>query len=232
LDGHFIQRWQTTMAIEQQRQKRRRQGLANYRLVRYADDFVVLVTGERAHAQALRDEVATVLAPMGLRLSPEKTRVVHIDEGFDFLGFNIRRMRKRGSQKRYVYTRPSAKAIASIKERVRTLTYRHTLHRDPGYLMGYLGRVLRGWANYFRHGVSKAVFNAVDSFTWERITSWLLKKHRIGWPELRRRFCLPGTWRLAHDGQRFRGAATVTVTRYRYRGYRIPTPWTPSTTPQ
>src|SRR5215207_10928544 len=109
LDGHFIQRWQTTMAIEQQRQKRRRQGLANYRLVRYADDFVVLVTGERAHAQALRDEVATVLAPMGLRLSPEKTRVVHIDEGFDFLGFNIRRMRKRGSQKRYVYTRPSAK---------------------------------------------------------------------------------------------------------------------------
>src|SRR6266576_5584879 len=104
LDGHFIQRWQTTMAIEQQRQKRRRQGLANYRLVRYADDFVVLVTGERAHAQALRDEVATVLAPMGLRLSPEKTRVVHIDEGFDFLGFHIRRMRKRGTSKQYVYT--------------------------------------------------------------------------------------------------------------------------------
>ena len=86
------------MAIEQQRQKRRRHGLANYRLIRYADDFVVLVTGEQEHAQALRDEVAAVLAPMGLRLSPEKTRVVHIDDGFDFLGFNIRRMRKRGSQ--------------------------------------------------------------------------------------------------------------------------------------
>ena len=135
------------------------------------------------------------------------------------------------ASKRFVYTRPSAKAIASIKDRVRTMTYRHTLHRDPGYLMEYLGRVLRGWANYFRHGVSKAIFNAIDSYAWERITSWLRKKHRIGWPELRRRFCLPGTWRLAHDGQRFRGAATVTVTRYRYRGYRIPTPWTPSTTP-
>ena len=94
--------------------------------------------------------------------------------------------------------------------------------------MEYLGQVLRGWANYFRHGVSKATFNAIDSYTWERITNWLRKKHRIGWPELRRRFCLPGTWRLAHDGQRFRGAATVTVIRYRYRGYRIPTPWTPS----
>ena len=87
--------------------------------------------------------------------------------------------------------------------------------------------LLRGWANYFRHGVSKAIFNAIDSYTWERITNWLRKKHRIGWPELRRRYCLPGTWRLTHDGERFRGAASVTVIRYRYRGYQIPTPWTP-----
>ena len=231
LDDHFARQWQAMMATEQQRQKRRRHGQANYRLIRYADDFVVLVTGEKEHAQALREEVAAVLAPMGLRLSAEKTRVVHIDDGFDFLGFNIRRMRKRGSAKRFVYTRPSTKAIAAIKDRVRTMTYRATLHHDPGYLMEYLGRVLRGWANYFRHGVSKRTFNAIDSYAWERITSWLRRKHRIGWPELRRRFCLPGTWRLAHDGQRFRGAATVTVTRYRYRGYRIPTPWTPSTTP-
>ena len=169
-----------------------------------------------------------MIAPMGLRLSPDKTRVVHIDHGFDFLGFHIRRMRKRGSNKWFVYTTPSKTAIAAIKGRVKTMTYRHTLHHDPGYLMRYLGMVLRGWANYFRHAVAKAIFNAIDSYTWERITAWLRKKHRIGWPELRRRFCLPGTWRLAHDGQRFRGAATVTVTRYRYRGYRIPTPWTPT----
>ena len=155
-------------------------------------------------------------------------RVVHIDDGFDFLGFNIRKMRKRGSHKSFVYTRPSTKAIAAIKARVKTMTYRNTLHRDPGYLMEYLGRVLRGWANYFPHGVSKAIFNAIDSYTWERITSWLRKKHLIGWPELRRRYCLPGTWRLTHDGHRFRGAASVTVIRYRYRGYHIPTPWTPT----
>ena len=79
-------------------------------------------------------------------------------------------------------------------------------------------------------GVSKAVFAGIDSYAWERITAWLRKKHRIGWPELRRRFCLPGTWRLAVDGQRFRGAASVPVVRYRYRGYRIPTPWTPTAT--
>ena len=133
-----------------------------------------------------------------------------------------------GWQEWFVYTRPSKKAIASIKARVKTMTYRATLHHDPGYLFEYLGRVLRGWANYFRHGVSKATFSAVDSYAWERITAWLRDKHKIGWPELRRRFCLPGTWRLAVDGQRFRGAASVSVVRYRYRGYRIPTPWTPT----
>ena len=69
---------------------------------------------------------------MGLRLSPDKTRVVHIDDGFDFLGFTIRRMRKRGSNKWFVYTRPAKKAIASIKARVKTMTYRATLHHGNG----------------------------------------------------------------------------------------------------
>lgn len=215
LDDHFIRAWEQQMATEPQRQRRKRHGQANYRLVRHADDFVVLVTGQREHAERLRQEVTTVPAPMGLRLSPEKTQVVHIDDGFNFLGFNIRRMRKRGSNKWFVYTRPSKNAIASIKSRVKTMTYRSTLHKEPGYLMDYLRRVLRGWANYFRHGVSKATFSAIDSYAWERITAWLRKKHRIGWPELRRRFCLPGTWRLAADRTRFKGAASVSVIRYR-----------------
>src|ERR1035441_6981156 len=75
-------------------------------------------TGERHHAEALREEVTAVLAPMGLRLAPEKTRVVHIDEGFDFLGFTIRRLRKRGTQKHYACTRPSRKATQAIKDKV------------------------------------------------------------------------------------------------------------------
>lgn len=230
LDEHFMRKWNQDMGSEVARQRRKRQGKANYRLIRYADDFVIVVTGQREHAERLRAEVAAVLAPMGLRLSEEKTRVVHIDDGFDFLGFHIRRMRKRGSNKWFVYTRPSRKAIASIKARVKTMTYRATLHHDPEYLLEYLGRVLRGWANYFRHGASKATFAAIDSYAWERITNWLRKKHRIGWPELRRRFCLPGSWRLAVDGKQFKGAASVRVIRYRYRGYQIPTPWTPTAT--
>jgi Group II intron, maturase-specific domain len=158
-----------------------------------------MVHGERRHAEALREEVAAVLAPMGLRLAPEKTAVVHLDEGFTFLGFDIRRMRKRGTQKYYVYTKPSKKAIQAIKDKVRTKTYRSTRHMGLDELIASLNRSLAGWANYFRHGVSKAVFSDVDSHAWNRLMRWIRAKykhgsHRIGMPELRTRAAksLPG----------------------------------------
>jgi RNA-directed DNA polymerase len=230
LDDHFARQWQQDMATEYQRAKRRRNGHGNWKIIRYADDFVLMVAGDRRHAEALREEVATVLAPLGLHLAPEKTRVVHIDEGFVFLGHLIRRQRKRGTQKYYVYTKPSTKAIASIKDRVRERTYRSTRHMDLDEMITRLNRSLAGWANYFRYGVSKAVFSAVDSHAWGRLMRWTRAKyagkHRPGMKELRRRFCDQG-WRFAHNGAVFTGASSVKVERYRYRGSNIPTPWTP-----
>jgi len=226
LDEHFDQQWRASMATWHQRDRRRRQGLGSWKLIRYADDFVVVVNGERHHAEALRDEVAKLIAPQGLSLAPDKTRVVGIDEGFDFLGFHIRRMRKRGTSKRYVYTVPSTKAIASIMAKVSARTDRSTLHQDLDQLLTGLNQILQGWANYFRHGVSKKVFSKVDYHAWRRIGTWIRRKHgRISWRDVRRRFCDVG-WRPAHNGVVFRGASSVTVSRYRYRGTRIPTPWT------
>ena len=144
LDDHFDRRWQQEMGTKQQRANRRRNGQGNWRLCRYADDLVLMVSGDRRHAEALREEVAAVLAPLGLRLSPEKTRVVHIDEGFTFLGFDIRRQRKRGTQKYYVYTKPSRKAIASIRDKAKAKTYRSTLHTDLDALILSLNRSLAG----------------------------------------------------------------------------------------
>jgi RNA-directed DNA polymerase len=103
LDEHAARAWQA-MGTVSQRHDRRQRGEATWRLVRYADDFVVMVAGTRAHAEALADEVAAVLATMGLRLSEAKTSIRHIDEGVDFLGFRIQRHQQRGSQRRYVYT--------------------------------------------------------------------------------------------------------------------------------
>ena len=228
LDEHFARQWEPDHG---QRKKRIRKGLGNWRLVRYADDFVIMVHGSRRHAEALREEAAAALEPLGLRLAGEKTRIVSIDEGFDFLGFTIRRMRKRGTSKHYVYTVPSRKSIQAVKDKVAARTYRATQDRDLAALIQSVNRLLAGWANYFRHGVSKAAFGKVDSHAWNRIMRWLRRKYqgrgRLGMPELKRRFCLPGTWMFAQDGTRFTGASAVPVTRYRYRGAQIPTPWTP-----
>ncbi len=109
LDEYLAQHPGGPRSSQAQRSKRRRHGMANYRLVRYADDFLVLVSGTREHAEQMRGEVAEVLAPMGLRLSEEKTLITHIDNGLDFLGWHIQRHRKRGTDGHYVYTYPSRK---------------------------------------------------------------------------------------------------------------------------
>ena len=78
--------------------------------------------GERADVEMMRDEAATVLATMGLRLSPEKTTITHIDKGLDFLGWRIQRHRKPGTVKSYVYTYPAKKSVAAVTRKVRTLS--------------------------------------------------------------------------------------------------------------
>ena len=190
-----------------------------------------MVSGDRRHAEALREEVAAVLAPLGLRLAPEKTRVVHIDEGFTSSASTSAGCGNGEPQKHYVYTKPSRKAIQAIKDKVTAKTYRSTRHQDLDELIRSLNRSLAGWANYFRHGVSKAVFSAVDSHAWLRLMRWIRRKyegkHRLGMKELRNRFCDKG-WRFAWNGVVFTGASSVAVTRYRYRGSNIPTPWTPA----
>lgn len=224
LDEHFTRKWEA-LGPEWTRAKRRRQGVPAYRLVRYADDFVVMVGGTRADAEALWPELSNVLAPMGLRLSVEKSRVCHIDEGFDFLGFRIQRRSWRGRPgKRAVYTYPSKRSLAAVIGKVRMLT-RRARHRTLAELLRAINPVLRGWCSYFCHGVSKRVFDYLDHFAWWRIVSWLRKRHLgLNWGTLSRRY-LPG-WEI-RDGrvEMFRPQA-VTVDRYRYRGARIPTPWT------
>jgi RNA-directed DNA polymerase len=223
LDEHFMGQWEA-WGGQGGRAKRRRQGLANYRLVRYADDFVVMVTGSREHVEALRDEVAAVLAPMGLRLSEQKTVITHIDEGFDFLGLHIQRKRKQGTQRRTLYTYPSKTALAAVKAKVRVLTQGIT-NQTLANLLQRVNPVLRGWANYFRHGVSAKTFDYLNAFSWRRVVNWLRRKHpKAGWKWLRRRY-LP-RWRPTDDGISLFNPTTTPITRYRYRGERIPTPWT------
>jgi RNA-directed DNA polymerase len=131
LDDHFAEAWES-FGNNQARSYRRSKGLPTYRVVRYAEDFVVLVAGTRTQAENLRNEVAAVLSPMGLRLSDEKTGICHIDEGFTFLGWRIQRQTMEGTKsKRFVYTWPSKKALASIRPRCVRSPGREPTTRSP-----------------------------------------------------------------------------------------------------
>lgn len=175
------------METSHAREYRRRRGLANYRLVRYVDDFVVLVAGSQRDAECLRDEAAAVLLRMGLHLSQEKTVIVHIDEGLDFLGMHIQRHKKLGAAKRFVYTYPSRAALAAVKAKVRSGT-RRTTNQSLCEPLNRLNPVLRGWTNYHRHGACSRTLAYLSSFTWRRVWIWLRHKHpKATVKELRRR---------------------------------------------
>jgi len=212
-----------------ERAKRRRHSLPNLKLVRYADDWCLLVSGSRADAEALREEIAGILSTMGLRLSPEKTLITHIDEGLDFLGWRIQRHRQRGSDRHYVYTYPSRKAVKTATGNVKTICRTTDTNLPLDALLLRLNPALQGWCAYFRPGVSTDAFSYLSYYTWQQVGRWLRRKHhRSAWKDLRRLYYQGDAWWPASEDRQLFNPAKVGTTRYRYRGTAIPTPW-PST---
>jgi RNA-directed DNA polymerase len=225
LDEHIARAPGGPGSSDAQRRTRRRLGLPNFRLVRYADDWCLMVKGTRADAEALKEEIAGVLTTMGLRLSPEKTLITHIDEGLDFLGWRIQRHRQPGGHRYYVYTYPAKKALRAICQKVKDLCRSTNINQPLSVLLHRLNPALRGWCAYFRPGVSSATFNYLASITWRQVMTWLRRKHRrITWKALRHRYC-GGGWQPADGNIRLLHTGTISTTRYRYRGTAIPNPW-------
>jgi RNA-directed DNA polymerase len=222
LDRRFEAAWNAHTV--KQRVRRRARGHPSYRAVRYADDFVILVRGTRAQAQALKEQTAEFMAEqMRLTLSPEKTAITHVDDGFDFLGFRIQR-RPRPGRLPAAYSFPSKRAFREIKHRIKELTKQGTTSLSLNEIVHALNPILRGWTSYHRHAVAKRCFNYLDHYLWWRIVLWLRKKHpRLTWGQVKRRYW--GRDWTSPDGTRLHWPGRVPVTRYRYRGHRIPTPW-------
>jgi RNA-directed DNA polymerase len=147
LDEHITERGQAN-APSWVRERRRRQGHPNYRMVRYGDDFVVLVAGTREDTETVREQVTAVLATIGLRWSAEKTTIAHIDEGVEFLGWPIQRHQQRGRQHEAIrLCLPlSGKALAAVKAKVRAITGQ-TINQPLAVVLHRLNWVLRGWVN-------------------------------------------------------------------------------------
>ena len=232
LDEHLHGQWKAggNMSTASRRAMRRRKDLPNWRVIRYADDFVVLVHGRRGDAEALREMIAGVLEPLGLRLSEAKTQIVHMSEAFDFLGFRIQWRRKQGTSQWYVYTFISDRCIRAVKAKIRALTPR-TSQLDLGYVLTRINQILGGWARYFRHAIAQHVFDKLDNFTWWRLIRMLRVRHHWRWKDVRQRFTTPtGRWLPITAGEiEFKRIAAIPVTRYRYRGSKIPTPWAAET---
>lgn len=175
-------------------------------LVRYADDFVVMCATESGAREAMR-RVGIVMDRLGLKLHPEKTRLVDLRKGkqsFVFLGCTIRKRRsiQRVPWLHFVHRWPSPKAMTRIRERIHELTDpRRGGNRDVKDVITSLNPVLRGWGNYFRTGTAYREFHKVDEYVYERLIRWKWRRggqrtrfRRDEWP--RERFHGIGLHRL------------------------------------
>jgi RNA-directed DNA polymerase len=139
-------------------------------VVRYADDLVALcVSAEQV--QQVKDRLAQWLSPRGLAFNEDKTRIVRLEDGFDFLGFSIRRYRN-GK----LLIKPSKAAVQRIRSRLAAEV--RALHgANAEAVINALNPVIRGWAAYYRTVVSKEIFSALDHYVWRLTYRWALRAH-------------------------------------------------------
>ena len=138
-------------------------------LVRYADDFVVMCTS-REQAEQVKARLAVWLRPRGLAFHEDKTRIVHAESGFDFLGFNVRRYHGK------LLIKPSAAAQRRIRERLSAeiLALRGV---NAGAVLKKINPIIRGWSAYYRTVVSSEIFTALDNHMWKLAYKWAKHSH-------------------------------------------------------
>jgi group II intron reverse transcriptase/maturase len=172
---------------------------AGVSLTRYADDWVAIARSRSEAERALASARAVLEGELGLRLHPQKTRIVHISQGFEFLGYKIGRGKglryKTGAPGLYAY--PRQRSIDRFKDKVRAATNR----RNPKTLEGLLDElnpIIRGWGMYYRRAHVRRLFHRLDGWIVLRIWSWRFKRWRnTGWKKLPRRQ-LYGEYGLVH----------------------------------
>jgi RNA-directed DNA polymerase len=138
-------------------------------VVRYADDLIALCLS-REQAEEVKARMATWLAPRGLVFNEDKTRIVHLDEGFDFLSFSVRRYRGK------LLIKPSKVAIQRLRERLAAemLALRGA---NAEAVLARLNPIIRGWSAYYRHVVSSEVFSKLDMYMWTLTYKWAKYSH-------------------------------------------------------
>jgi group II intron reverse transcriptase/maturase len=156
------------------------------KLIRYADDFVILCRTRQDAENALQ-KVKQIMAILKLTLHPAKTRIVDMGrDGFDFLGFHFHKKKAKKSGKLLPYIWPSQKAMKALRSKVHYITQRMRLSNPLSEVIKYLNRVILGWRNYFRIGNCTLKFQQLDRYVRDRLEQWMRSKQgsRGHWDEL------------------------------------------------
>ncbi|HEV2594202.1 MAG TPA: group II intron reverse transcriptase/maturase [Sphingomicrobium sp.] len=149
--------------------KARRAGL-KMNMVRYADDFIITGNSKEWLEHEVKPAVVEFLAERGLVLSPEKTKITHIMEGFDFLGWNIRKYDGK------LLMKPSKANVKAHLDKIREVIKANKTAKQAN-LIRLLNPILRGWANYHSHVVAKETFARVDAEVWSMLWRWAVRRH-------------------------------------------------------
>jgi len=139
-------------------------------MVRYADDFIITGNSKEWLEQEVKPAVDEFLAERGLVLSPEKTKITHIREGFDFLGWNIRQYDGK------LLMKPSKANVKAHLDKIREVIKANKTAKQAN-LIRLLNPILRGWANYHSHVVAKETFARVDTDVWSMLWRWAVRRH-------------------------------------------------------
>jgi RNA-directed DNA polymerase len=159
---------------------------AGYAMVRWADDFVVLCKTRVEANRALLFAKRFLHVELGVTLHPQKTRVVHVSRGFEFLGYKIKsgkgyRMpatkRQVKGNARDLYAIPRGKSVKRFKDQIRRLTQRRIPLRLP-QLIDSINPVIRGWGNYYRRAHVRGLFHRLDGWIERRLHSFIAKRWR------------------------------------------------------
>lgn len=157
-------------------QRFKRKGI-NYRsmihIVRYADDFIITCYSKEVLEQKVIPAVESFLRERGLRLSPTKSRVTNVRDGFNFLGAHIRKYPVRKGK---LLIKPASSNVLGFVKDIKEFIYRHRQAKTAN-LIHQLNRKIRGWANHYRHLVSGKVFSQVDSEVYKTLWKWARRRH-------------------------------------------------------
>ena len=147
-------------------------GQSKYKVhtVRYADDFVITGTSRELLENVIKPAIIEFLAERGLELSLEKTKITHINEGFDFLGFNIRKYQEK------LLIKPAKKSVTAFLGKIRQLI-KSQKTATTAELIGQLNPKINGWARYYRHVVAKEIFGYVDDCIYRCLSQWTRRRH-------------------------------------------------------